>query len=168
MSMNFGREMSLLRIRLTEAGSPEKAAERQAATGSAATFLGADDAEMTAAANDLVENFPQMGRAQMTAFVRTLWQSNTHELMTVGSRILAARATLLEPADLPFVEGLLKKCDVDAVAEICRDTPVAVIFVSGYQDKMNRTRADQPYVRGYLLKPVKRADLEAAIRALSD
>lgn len=118
MSMNFGRELSLLRIRLTEAGSAERAAEREAATGSASTFLGAEEDEIRAAAEDLVENFPQMGRAQMTAFVRTLWQSNVYELQAVGGRILAARATLLEPADQPLVADLVKKCDVDGLAAI--------------------------------------------------
>jgi feruloyl-CoA synthase len=48
-----------------------------------------------------------MGRAQMTAFVRTLWSSKVHELRDVGSRLLAMRAALLEPADLPLLETFL-------------------------------------------------------------
>ncbi len=118
MSMNFGREMSLLRVRFTEAGTPERAEARKAETGSAATFLGAADDEVETAAREVVENFPQMGRAQMTAFVRTLWQSNTYELQRAAAHILAARAELLEPPDLAFVDGLLKKCDADELAAI--------------------------------------------------
>jgi hypothetical protein len=108
MSMNFGREQALLRQRLTEKGSPELAAEQQARFGDKMKCLGAADDEVLAAASDLVEQFPTMGRAQMTAFVRTLWGSKTHELRGVGVEILARRAELLEPPDLAFVEGLLK------------------------------------------------------------
>ncbi|MCA8974722.1 MAG: DNA alkylation repair protein [Planctomycetes bacterium] len=125
--MNFGREMSLLRIRLTEAGSPESAARRQAELGGNAAFLGAAPKEIDAAASDLVTTYPEMGRAQMTAFVRTLWQSNVHELQAVGIRILASRASLLEPHDLPFVEGLLKKCDTEPVAETLASDVLGVL-----------------------------------------
>ncbi len=116
MSMNFAREQSLLRQRLQAAGSPELAAAKKAELGSSATFLGASQEAVGAAAADLVAAHPQMGRAQMTAFVRTLWQSRIHELRAVGIELLAARAGLLEPADLAFLEGLLKDCDADPLA----------------------------------------------------
>jgi hypothetical protein len=57
-----------------------------------------------------------MGRAQMTAFVRKLWQSRIHELRAVGIELLAARRELLEPADFPFLESLLRDCDADPLA----------------------------------------------------
>ena len=108
MSMNFGREQALLRQRLTEKGTPERVSEQQARYGDKIKCLGATDDEVQAAAHDLVEQFPGMGRAQMTAFVRTLWGSKTHELRAAGAAILTAKADLLEPHDLAFVEGLLK------------------------------------------------------------
>lgn len=111
MSMNFGREQSLLRQRLSAVGSPAAAEELQRELGSEhdaqIVTLGAPAAEVHAAAHDLLVTYPQMGRAQMTAFVRTLWQSKIHELRAVGVQILIARAALLEPADLPFLEKLL-------------------------------------------------------------
>lgn len=116
MSMNFGREQALLRQRLAAAGSPEAAARRQAELGDALQHLGAGDADVAAAANDLAAQYPQMGRAQMTAFVRTLWQSKVHELRAVGVEILALRAALLEPPDVPFLEGLLKDEAAEPVA----------------------------------------------------
>ena len=115
MSMNFGREQALLRQRLTAKGCEELAAERVAQFGDGLKFLGADDQEVLAAATDLAELYPNMGRAQMTAFVRTLWGSKTHELRCVGVEILAMRASLLEPPDMPFVEGLLKDATIEAV-----------------------------------------------------
>ncbi|MFM1874107.1 MAG: hypothetical protein RL398_3529 [Planctomycetota bacterium] len=107
MSMNFGREQSLLRQRLTAAGSPETAAATQASLGGDITSLGAPKAAIAAAAHDLLAQYPQMGRAQMTAFVRTLWQSKVHELRGVGVEVLAERVALLEAADLPVVEKMV-------------------------------------------------------------
>jgi ribosomal 50S subunit-associated protein YjgA (DUF615 family) len=122
MSMNFGREQALLRQRLTAKGSAELAAQRVAQFGDRVKFLGADDAEVLAAATDLAETYPEMGRAQMTAFVRTLWGSKTHELRCVGVEILAQRASLLEPPDMPFVEELIKEATTeDLGARIAND-----------------------------------------------
>ncbi|HEU4417469.1 MAG TPA: DNA alkylation repair protein [Planctomycetota bacterium] len=115
--MNFAREQSLLRQRLQAQGSPALAAARQQELGTATTFLGAGDDAIAAAATDLAAMHPQMGRAQMTAFVRTLWQSRIYELRAVGIELLAARASLLEPADLAFLEGLLADSEVDALAQ---------------------------------------------------
>ncbi|MFN8827152.1 MAG: DNA alkylation repair protein [Planctomycetota bacterium] len=115
MSMNFGREQSLLRQRLQAKGNPAAAAEQQQRHGTSQTFLGAPDAEIAAAAGDLAAAFPAMGRAQMTAFVRTLWKSKIHELRAAGAHLLAMRASLLEPADLPFLEDLLGDEAAEAV-----------------------------------------------------
>lgn len=107
MSMNFGREQSLLRQRLTAVGSAAAAAALQPELGQEITCLGAPAEEVKAAATTLLATYPQMGRAQMTAFVRTLWQAKIHELRAVGVEILATRAGLLEAADLPLLEKLL-------------------------------------------------------------
>lgn len=117
MSMNFAREQSLLRQRLQAVGNATTAEQHKLALGSSATFLGASPEAIATAAADLVAAHPTMGRAQMTAFVRTLWQSRIHELRAVGIELLAARAALLEPADLPFLEGLLKDNDADPLAQ---------------------------------------------------
>jgi len=113
MSMNFGREQALLRQRLMAKSSEKLAAERTAEYGDSVKFLGTEDAEVLAAASDLAAAYPEMGRAQMTAFVRTLWASKTHEMRCVGVEILAQRAELLEPPDMPFVEGLIKDATTD-------------------------------------------------------
>jgi hypothetical protein len=115
MSMNFAREQSLLRQRLQGKGSPARAAERQQQHGTTLQFLGAEDGEIQAAARDLAAVYPQMGRAQMTAFVRTLWNSKIHELRAVGVQLLAQRAALLEPHDLPLLEGFLRDDAADSV-----------------------------------------------------
>lgn len=121
MSMNFAREQSLLRQKLQAKASPELAAARQQQL-VGVTFLGAADAEIAAAAAALAATYPQMGRAQMTAFVRTLWSSKIHELRAVGVQLLAARAALLEPADLPLLEAFLHDPADEAVRQqLARD-----------------------------------------------
>lgn len=127
MSMNFAREQSLLRQKLQAGSSPELAAARQQQH-PGVTFLGASDADVAAAATALAATHPQMGRAQMTAFVRTLWQSRIHELRAVGVQLLAARATLLEPADLPLLEGFVKDVADDGVQrQLARDVIGAIV-----------------------------------------
>ncbi len=117
MSMNFAREQSLLRQKLQAKASPERAAARSAPFAGAVAFLGADDADVAAAAEALAAAWPQMGRAQMTAFVRTLWSSKVHELRDVGARLLAMRGALLEPADLPLLDQFLGDAAEDAVLD---------------------------------------------------
>ena len=113
MSMNFGREQALLRQRLTEQGTPERVSEQQARFGAEIKCLGASDDDARAAAADVVERFPTMGRAQMAAFVRTLWSSKTHDLRAVGTHVLTLRAELLEAPDAPFVVTLLEQAHDD-------------------------------------------------------
>ena len=127
MSMNFAREQSLLRQKLQAKASPEVAAAKgQQLAG--VTFLGAADSDVAAAATTLAATYPQMGRAQMTAFVRTLWNSKIHELRAVGALLLASRNTLLEPADLPLVETFLQDVADDSVKRaLARDVVGAIV-----------------------------------------
>jgi hypothetical protein len=113
MSMNFAREQSLLRQKLQAAGSPQLAAQPAGTRRQGHLPRRQRGGDCVAVRRPGIAAYPQMGRAQMTAFVRTLWQSRIHELRTVGIELLAARAALLEPADLPFLEGLLQDCDAD-------------------------------------------------------
>jgi len=129
MSMNFGREQSLLRQKLSIGTTPAAAAARQQELGTELSCLGASDAAVATAAHDLVAAHPQMGRAQMTAFVRTLWRSRIHELRVVGVELLAARHTLLEPADLPFLEDLLRDCSIEPVATRLADGVLGALLL---------------------------------------
>jgi CheY-like chemotaxis protein len=56
---------------------------------------------------------------------------------------------------------------LDAVRAIREERPVPVIVVTGYQDRAHRTRAHALDVSAYLLKPVKRADLEQALARIA-
>jgi response regulator NasT len=52
---------------------------------------------------------------------------------------------------------------IAAAAEVNRDRPVPVILVSGHHDAELLARAASGHVMAYLIKPVKQADVEAAI-----
>jgi two-component system, response regulator PdtaR len=64
---------------------------------------------------------------------------------------------ILTDIKMPDMDG------IDAAREICRGEPIPIILVSAYheQDLLERTRDE--HILAYLVKPIKRADLEAAI-----
>jgi hypothetical protein len=147
MSMNFAREQSLLRQKLQAKASAERAAARSAPFAGTVTFLGADDGDVAAAAEAVAAAWPQMGRAQMTAFVRTLWSSKVHELRDVGSRLLALRAALLEPADVPLLETFLAGgAEPPVLDRLARDVlgAMAIRAKKVWKDLRKLAAADDP------------------------
>ena len=58
---------------------------------------------------------------------------------------------------MPVMDG------IDAVREICEVEPLPIILVSAYHDVDLLDRARREHVLAYLVKPIKQADLEAAI-----
>lgn len=52
---------------------------------------------------------------------------------------------------------------IDACREICREEPLPVILVSAHDDPEFLARAGENHVLAYLIKPVKRQDLQPAL-----
>ncbi len=52
---------------------------------------------------------------------------------------------------------------IDAASRIYQDRPVPVILVSAYHDAPLIERAESDHIMGYLVKPIKQADLNPAI-----
>jgi AmiR/NasT family two-component response regulator len=52
---------------------------------------------------------------------------------------------------------------IDAAVQICRDRPIPVILVSAFVDDDLKARAEADHIMAYLIKPIKQANLEAAI-----
>jgi response regulator NasT len=88
-----------------------------------------------------------------------------HEIVAVArtGRELVDHCRKLTP-DLVITDIKMEDMDgIEAAQEICRAEAVPIIFVSGYSDPELIERAEADYVLGYLVKPIKKADLETAI-----
>lgn len=93
-------------------------------------------------------------------------------LPLLGHEVVAAAATGLEltdacsraAPDLVITDIRMPDMDgIDAASRICETRPVPVILVSGYHDAALVERAGSEHILGYLVKPIKQADLEPAI-----
>jgi response regulator NasT len=66
--------------------------------------------------------------------------------------------------DLVITDIKMPELDgIDAAVELYRDRPVPVILVSAYSDLELIARAEADHILGYLVKPIKQADLAPAI-----
>jgi response regulator NasT len=68
------------------------------------------------------------------------------------------------PPDLIITDIVMPEMDgLEAVREICRERPIPAILVSAHHDADYLDRALREQVLAYLVKPIKRGDLEPAI-----
>ena len=87
---------------------------------------------------------------------RLLWAAqNGVELVEFANR--APPDLLIVDIKMPLLDGL------DAVRSVTRDHPLLVIVVSGHHDQETMERAEAEQIMGYLIKPIREADLRAAI-----
>lgn len=80
-----------------------------------------------------------------------------------SGRELIRECTSTRP-DLIITDIKMSDMDgIDAARTICRDDPLPVILVSAYHEPELFRRASEEHILAYLVKPIKQADLEAAI-----
>jgi response regulator NasT len=93
-------------------------------------------------------------------------------LTRMGHKVVAVAATGRELVELcraqapDLVVTDIKMPDmdgIDAAAQVYRERPVPVILVSAYHDAALLERAEANHILGYLVKPIKQADLEPVI-----
>jgi response regulator NasT len=88
-----------------------------------------------------------------------------HQVIAVaktGSE-LVEQCRSLQP-DLVITDIKMPDMDgIDAATQIYRERPLPVILVSAFHDPELIERAEADHVLGYLVKPIKQADLEPAI-----
>jgi response regulator NasT len=89
-------------------------------------------------------------------------------LPRLGHRVVAAAGTgreLVEQCrtlrpDLVITDVRMLDLDgIDAAAQVYRERPVPIILVSAFFDPALVTRAEADHTPGYLVKPIKHADL---------
>jgi response regulator NasT len=93
-------------------------------------------------------------------------------LPRLGHQVLAVAETgraLVEccrasPPDLVITDIKMPDMDgIDAATQIYRERPIPIILVSAYHDAELIQRAEADHIMGYLVKPIKQADLEPVI-----
>jgi two-component system, response regulator PdtaR len=88
-----------------------------------------------------------------------------HKVVAVAEngRELVEQCRALAP-DLVITDIKMPDMDgIDAAVQIYRQRPVPVILVSAFHDATLIERAEADHILGYLVKPIKQADLEPAI-----
>jgi response regulator NasT len=88
-----------------------------------------------------------------------------HKVLAVAAngRDLVEQCRTLKP-DLVITDIKMPDMDgIEAATQIFRERPVPVILVSAYHDAELIARAEADHILGYLVKPIKQADLEPAI-----
>jgi response regulator NasT len=93
-------------------------------------------------------------------------------LPRLGHEVVAAAATgreLVEQCrayrpDLVITDIKMPQLDgIEAATQVYQNTPLPLILVSAYHDAELIARAEADHIMGYLVKPIKQADLEPAI-----
>jgi response regulator NasT len=101
----------------------------------------------------------------MQEYFRTILPDLGHQVVAVaGTGKELVEACRAERPDLVVTDVKMPDMDgIAAVASISRDGPLPVILVSAYHDAETVSRAEDEQILAYLVKPIKRADLETAI-----
>jgi response regulator NasT len=101
----------------------------------------------------------------MLEYFQTILPRMGHRVVAIAStgRELVAKCRDSRP-DLLIVDVRMPEMDgLDAASEICSRHQVPVIVISAYYDSELIQRASESHILAYLTKPIKQADLEAAI-----
>ncbi|MFO0889705.1 MAG: response regulator [Isosphaeraceae bacterium] len=101
----------------------------------------------------------------MQEYLQTILPCFGHRVVAVvGTGCQLVEATLEHRPDLVISDIKMPDMDgIDAASRIYREFPVPVILVSAYHDPELLDRAEQDHILGFLVKPIKQADLEPAI-----
>ena len=102
---------------------------------------------------------------EMRDYFTTILPRMGHTVLVASSngRELVEQCKIAKP-DLVITDIKMPDMDgIEAVRLLYADRPVPVILVSAYHDPAFIERAEQGEVLAYLIKPIKRSDLETAI-----
>ena len=84
-------------------------------------------------------------------------------VLAADGQELVEQCRLARP-DLVITDVKMPELDgIDAAVQVYKDNPLPVILVSAYHDSELIERAEADHIMGYLVKPIKQADLGPAI-----
>ena len=102
---------------------------------------------------------------RMREFYQEVLAQQGHEVVCLaktGAELIAHCRT--DPPDLVITDIKMPDLDgIEAAREVCRTEPLPVILVSAHDEPALLARARENHVLAYLIKPIKRQDLEPAI-----
>jgi response regulator NasT len=101
----------------------------------------------------------------MQDYFRKVLSRLGHQVVAVAEngRELVEQCRALDP-DLVITDIKMPDMDgLEAAVQIYRHKPVPVILVSAYHDAEVIARAEADHILGYIVKPIKQADLEPTI-----
>src|ERR1051326_3262214 len=103
----------------------------------------------------------------MREYFQTLLPRLGHKVIGAacdGRELVELCRTAKQKPDLVITDIKMPDMDgIDAATQIYKEQPVAVILVSAFHDPALIARAESDHVLGYLVKPIKPADLEPTI-----
>jgi 3-methyladenine DNA glycosylase AlkD len=151
-----------LEERLRPLGTPERAAGQKAYLHSELEFWGTAVSEIRSAVKDLATGQPAPSRDEVLHLAAELWSPPVHELRMSAVLLLVQRVKLLGPADLDFVERLVRESKTWAYVDaLAGDVAGAVVLREplGTRATLDRWAADADFW-------VRRSALLSLLRAL--
>ncbi len=94
---------------LEEAGTAQRAEHEKAYLKSDLNFYGASVPVVRQTAKTFYRNHPKLSHTDLIALVEVLWQSNYHEMRSLGIALLDHYPHLITLEDIGFLEGLLRR-----------------------------------------------------------
>ena len=91
------------------AGSPQRAPDEKAYLKSDLDFFGTDLPTTRASARAFKRAHPELTHDELLSLVAALWGTTSHELRSIGIALLELYPDRLSPADMAFLEGLLRR-----------------------------------------------------------
>ena len=115
---------------LRDAGTPERAVQEKRYLKSDLQHYGATMPVINRVTRAFSCAHPEMTREDMSALVESLWAPGIHELRVAATELMTLRVGLLEPADLAWLEPLLRTASTWALVD-----PLAAEVVGPLADR---------------------------------
>jgi len=125
--MTAAQEADRIEELLAATGTAERAAAEKAYLKSSLRFLGATMPAVNRVVADYARQHPDLTRAELIALTEALWAPPVHERRAAAVELLTRFVHLLEPADVPLLERLLRESRTWALVDGLSASVVSVL-----------------------------------------